>query len=105
MKTKLFMASGFFLMVMTLGSWTFNTDQSHTVDATYLGYVEDEDLGEAFYSFETSETYLDFYKVNPAVLKAYDLRSSELDGSQFELTYSEDDETGEIVLEKLSLIE
>lgn len=105
MKTKLSMATGLFLMLMTLGSWTLNKSESVTEIGTYLGYVVDEDLGEEFYSFETSETYLDFYKINQNILKTYDLQGSELDGFAFELTFSEDEETGELYLEKLHLID
>ena len=76
-------------------------DEQQTTTGTYLGFMDDE-----YYSFETSDDFLDFYSVAPDVLKAYNLKGTEYEGSEFSISYSvkESEENHSLHLEKLQLI-
>lgn len=92
------------LLVMAGLSSLINIESSViSVKGTFLGLIEDDESGD-YYSFETPDEYLDFYKVEDAVLVTYDLRTTEWEGSEFNVEYVLDEESSELILKNLKLI-
>lgn len=101
MKTSFIALVGIGLLLLT-SSWENGT--SVTIEnGTFWGFVQDEELNEEYYSFETETNYIDFYQISPSVLKLYNLKTAEFEGSTFEIEYAEN-EDGENVLQRLKLI-
>ena len=104
MRSSMVLLTIIFCGVFCLSSSVEYSTETKIVKGVYLGYVVDEDLEEEYYSFDIDNEFLDFYQVDEEVLEMYDLRSSDFEGSEFSIEYSQDEETAEMTLLKLRLV-